>query len=460
MNKMNKRDIQKAILALAIPASLESVFQMALGFTDQVIIGRLGETSIAAVGLTNQMLFFSTLVLGTIGSSTAILVAQHHGKGDKEGVSLVFGASFLLAALIGLPFAAAAALFPGGTLSLLGAEAAVVDVGREFFRIIALTLPLSLLSAVVVSVLRSLGDARTPMLVTLGSVVLNTILSFALVFGVGAVPALGVTGAAIATLIVQVLRLGALLYVMLVRHRSVSIRPAHMTKLDRAVVSRLVALTYPIALIEMLWSFGSFLYTLLAVRLGTTEVAANQIVIAMEAVFLVCSSGLAVSGLTLVGQTIGAGDLAAMRSKSREVIRIGIYSSAFFGVLLAIATLLLRVFYPSISQEALTLATVGLVLNGLFQPAKVLNMIMGNGVLRAGGDTKFLLFADTVSMYAVGVPLAFALAFPLKLGLVGVFVGKVAEEVTRVAIFFMRYRTAKWHRSLAEEGPTVERQAA
>jgi putative MATE family efflux protein len=455
---MDKRAIQKAILALGVPASLESVFQMSLGFIDQVVIGRLGETSIAAVGLTNQMLFLSTLVLGTIGSSTAILVAQHHGKGDEQGVSLVSGTSFLLAVLIGLPLAAVAALFPDETLRLVGADAAIVSAGRQFFRIIALTLPLSLLSAVIVSVLRSLGDAKTPMLVTLGSVFVNTLLSVALVFGVGPIPALGVAGAAQATLIVQVLRLGALLYLMLARQRAVRFQSTHFTRLERSAVERIASLTYPIALIEALWSLGTFVYTLLAVRLGTTEVAASQIVIATEAVFIMCSSGLAVAGLTLVGQEIGAGDLAAMRAKSKEMIRMGVYSSAFFGLALAATSLLLHVFYPNVSEEALSLAMVGLLLNALFQPAKVLNMIMGNGVLRAGGDTKYLLLADTVSMYAVGIPFALALAFPLKMGLIGVFFGMFAEEVTRVSMFFLRYRTPKWHLSLIETNtkPAVE----
>jgi putative MATE family efflux protein len=274
-----------------------------------------------------------------------------------------------------------------------------------------------------------------------------------LVFGLGPVPALGVAGAAYATVVAQVLRLGLLSW-RLLRNERTHIQPRHWVEPDRRMLGTLLRLTYPIVLTEALWAVGNFSYTLMAVRLGTTAVVATQMVIATEGILLMFSSGLAVAALTLVGQSLGAGALEEMKARARQVILMGAASSVLFGLGLAAVSPFLHRFYPNVSQEALSLAILGILLNAVFQPAKVMNMIMGNGVLRAGGDTRFILLADGITVYAVGVPLALVLAFPLGLGLPGVFIGRLAEELVRVLLFFARFRTPRWHHVLTTPAPS------
>jgi putative MATE family efflux protein len=445
---MEPKEIRRAILGLAVPASLEAVFQMGLGFVDQVVIGRLGEEPLAAVGLTNNLMFLATLVLGAISAGASILVAQHQGRRDGEGVSRAAGSAILAAALVTVPLALVAGVLPEQMMLALGAAPEVASSGREFFRFVALTLPLSVIGTVMVATLRSLGDSRTPMAITLVSVGGNTVLNLVLVFGLGPVPALGVAGAAYATVLAQVLRLGLLSW-RLLRNGRALIQVRHWVEPERRMLATLFHLTFPIVLTEVLWALGNFSYTLLSIRLGTTAMVASQMVIATEGIFIMFSSGLAVAALTLVGQDLGAGDLEGMKAKAREVIRMGLGSAVLFGLALAAVSLVEHLFYPNVSQEALRLAILGILLNALFQPAKVMNMLMGNGVLRAGGDTRFLLVADGVTVYAVGLPLAILLAFPMGMGLPGVFIGRLAEEVARVALFFARYRTPHWHQALA-----------
>ncbi|HSP78832.1 MAG TPA: MATE family efflux transporter, partial [Myxococcaceae bacterium] len=441
------------------PASLEAVFQMGLGFVDQVVIGRLGEEPLAAVGLTNNLMFLATLVLGALSAGTSILVAQHQGRRDGEGVSRATGTAILSSALVTLPLALLAVVAPERMLLTLGAAPEVASSGREFFRFVALTLPLSVIGTVMVGALRSLGDSRTPMVITLLSVGSNTVLNLVLVFGLGPVPALGVVGAAYATVLAQVLRLGLLSWRLLLNERA-PIQVRHWVEPDARMLKLLFHLVYPIVLTEVLWALGNFTYTLMSIRLGTTAMVATQMVIATEGIFIMCSSGLSVAALTLVGQDLGAGDLEGMKAKARQVIRLGVGSSVLFGLALAAVSLVEHRFYPNVSPEALRLAILGILLNALFQPAKVMNMVMGNGVLRAGGDTRFLLIADAATVYAVGLPLAILLAFPLGMGLPGIFVGRLAEEVARVALFFLRYRTPRWHRALAGPAQPVAQASA
>ena len=445
------RGLRRAIIALAIPVSLEAILQMSLGFIDQVVVGRLGVSALAAAGLTNNMMSLMTLVVAAIAASASILVAQHHGRGDSEGVARVTGCAVVSALVVSVPPTIVTALFPGEALHLLGAEPDVVEHGRRFFQIMAFTLPLSLLSAVAIGVMRSLGDSRTPMFITMAAVVSNTVLSLVLVFGLGSIPAFGVAGAAAATLISHVLRLGLLSYVLRARLQASSFPLSRFTGFGKQVVKALLAMAYPIMLTDVLWGIGNFTHALIGVRIGTTAVASTQMVGATLGVMNAIPLGLCVAGLTLVGQEIGAGNLPGLKRSARETLTLSIYTSVLLGVALAAMSLVEHRLYPNVTQAVISGATLGLLLNGLFYPAMVINLVVGNGILRAGGDARFVLFASLVSVYGVGIPLTLALVFWLKLGLWGVFLGRGAEEVSRSVILLARYRSSRWYQSALEQ---------
>ncbi|HEU4409064.1 MAG TPA: MATE family efflux transporter [Polyangiaceae bacterium] len=442
--------IRRQIVALALPASAEAVLQICFSFVDQVVIARLGNASLAAVGLIGHMTFLSGIILGALSATASILVAQHYGRHDGPGVARTVGATVQLALLITVPLAVVVAAFAAPILTLMGVEPAVVEAGAPFLRVIAVTVPLSLVGSVAASALRSLGDARTPMVVTLLCVATNTVLNFVLVFGWGPVPAIGVMGAAYATLAAQVLRSVLMVRAMAGARRNVPFRFSDFARTDASMIGRICRLTWPIALTEVVWSLGSFLYTLITIELGTVVIAANQVVVTTEAIFVMASSGLSAAALTLIGQAIGADDEPRLRRTASQLVKIGLTSAAGFGLLTAATSGLLGVFFREISPEALHLARVGLVLNAVFQWVKVMNMVLGNGVLRAGGDNRFVLVADVTSIFVFGLPIAFFVVRFTSLGLIGVLVAKLLEEGSRVLMFAIRYRSAKWRKRYVE----------
>lgn len=423
---------RREIARIAVPVSLEAVFQMLFGLVDQIIVGALGAVAIAAVGLANSVTF------------VAILVAQAHGRRDERGVSRLTAVALVLATLLAVLTALPLVLFAGEFLRLIGAGPEVVEEARVYLGVVAAALPFVVIGAVMSAVSRAFGDARTPMIVTMAAVGLNTLLGVLLVFGAGPFPSLGLLGAALATLISQAARSLALI-VLLYSRPGISWAWSRAQGDVRSVAAKLVALTYPITLTELLWGVSTFLYTLLFARLGTQTLAASQIVIAVESVFIVASSGLAAAAVTLIGQALGAGLLDEARHKAGVLLRLSVVTSITFGGLLVGAGLLLDTFYPTVAPQILTVAFWGVVLNAFFQPAKVLNMVLGGGVLSSGGDTRFVLLGDVVSAYAVGLPLALLLGFTLGFGVWGVFLARALEEVVKVALFLGRYRTARWY---------------
>ena len=456
---VSSKHIQRSVLALAVPASLEAVFQMGLGFADQVVIGHLGEVPMAAVGAINSLMFVVTIVLGGLATGTAIIVARNQGRGDRDGTTRVIGSGLQIVVMVTAPLAAAGILWPEPLLLLLGVEPAVAEAGREYCRIIAFTLPLSLAGSVLVAALRSMSDARTPMLITLAMVGVNTVLNLVLVFGLGPVPALGVVGSAYATLASQVLRVAALSWRLARKHRAAP-DLGHLLVRHQPTSSMLIRLSSPIAMTQVLWATGNLAYTIMGIHLGISAMVATQVVNATEGIFIVLSSGLPSAALTLTGSSFGAGGVAQVKQQARQVIRIGMISAAMFGGALALSSLWIHKAYPELNPAALELAVTGIVLNALFQPAKVANMVLGNGLLPAGGDTRFILLADAVSVYAIGLPLALLLGFLLQLGLVGVFIARLAEEVVKLGLFIWRYRGDRWHHSLGMAAPPGEGPAA
>lgn len=437
-------DIRRDIANIALPVSLETVFQLALGFIDQVIVGVLGPVAIAAVGLSNSILWIGIFCLSTLGAGAAILVARAHGGGRGQSVSRVSGTATVLAAAAALLVSVPLALVAVPLLNSLGTAPDVAHSASMYFPIVVLTLPLISVSSVLSGVLRSMGQARAPMVVTIISVPLNTLFAYLLVFGVGPLPALGVAGAAIGTFVAQTVRVVLLVWT-LYGGRPLARWELPVTLADwRSTSWELLRLTLPLTATELFWSGGTFLYTLLFTWIGTTALAASQITNSLEGVFFVASVGLMAAATTLIGQAIGRGDSILAQERGHAILRIGIITGLGFGLLYIATIAFLPLFYPNVPSEVLSIASWGIVINGAFQVVKVRNMILGAGVLPSGGDTKGVLLGDATSAFLVGLPIACLLAFVLGMGVWGVFWARIVEETFKLGVFTWRASRLSW----------------
>ncbi len=208
---MKDSHIRRDIARIAVPVGLEMVFQLLLGVIDQLIVGALGAVAIAAVGLSNSVIAVGTFTLTMLGTGTAILVARAQGAGRTPAIGQISSTALLLALALALALGLPLALFAAPFLRGIGAAPEIIAVGQGFFQVAALTLPLAVLGAVASATVRALGQPRTPMVATMIAVALNTLLGYLLVFGLGPLPALGVAGAAWATLAAQALKAALLL---------------------------------------------------------------------------------------------------------------------------------------------------------------------------------------------------------------------------------------------------------
>ncbi|WP_027891977.1 MATE family efflux transporter [Calidithermus chliarophilus] len=441
-------ETRREIFKIAIPVSLESSFQLVLGFINQVIVGILGTATIAAVGLSNNVMFIGILCLSTLGSGCAILASRARGAGDGVMVARISSFSLVFATLLSLLLALPLALFAGPFLRGVGANPEIAEIGAPFLALIAFTLPLITASTVASSVFRTVGEARLPMTVTMIALALTPLLSWLLVLPLG----LGAVGAAIAALTAQGLRALTLVGFLFFSRWGIAWNWPDLGQ-ARQILGRMVPLVLPLFITEIVFSGGSFLFALLFERLGTAELAVFQIANTLEGVFITASLGFNVAATILVAQAIGRRDDGGTWRVAGAIWRIGLLSAAAFGLLMALSSLLLPLLYPNTSPQVQQWAVWAVLLNALFQPVKVSNMIFF-GVLSSGGDTRYLLLSDFVTVFVVGLPLAYWLGFGLGLGLWGIFLGRLlGEELVRISMFVLRYRTGRWFRLEAQPAP-------
>ncbi|MBV8378934.1 MAG: MATE family efflux transporter [Verrucomicrobia bacterium] len=445
MSEQKKRGVLKRILELALPVSLESVFQMSFNVADQIIVGLLGASAVAAVGLSNSVAAIAILLCAAIGTGSGVLIAQAYGRKDMEDVSRTAAVGQTIATSFGAIIALPLILFSKPLILALGAHPEVAELANGYFRFFVASLPLMILSTVTSAAFRSLSDSKTPMVITIASVVLNTGLGFALVLGCGPIPKLGVTGAGLATFISQFCRCAVLVAKFYRSKEGVKWHwpvPSAEVNLTSA---KLIKLTFPMAISEVLWGASGFIYALVFTRLGTESLAASQIVTTIESIFIVAVSGLGPAAVASIGQKLGTGSVQAAKQHANVVLKLGLASSVVLGSLFAGVSLFVSMIFPKVGSQVLHFAFLGIVIAACFQPAKVLNGIFGNGLLATGGDTKYVLAVNLASTYAIGLPLAVFLSFFTSLGLAGAFLGKGADEVTKLVLFFFRYRTPAWY---------------
>lgn len=444
----------REITQIAVPVSLEFVLILVLNFANQIVVANLGDTAIAAVGFANSINFIFTMTLSALGASVAILVARAFGARKLGDVNAIVTVATVASVVFSLVVLTPIALFPAELLAFSGASAGVTAMGSSFLAISMLALPFAVVAAALSGALRSAGHPRSPMVATLATVALNVPLALVLVFGWGPIPALGIDGAAWATLITAVAKAGVLWAQTFPVYRVARWEVPRGMRAWGLVMAPLLTLAAPIALQTSFWTTGNFMYNIVVAQLGDEALAAANILTALENVFIVASLGLISAVTALVGRAIGAGEGALAEAWVGRIRRIGFLSGAVFGVLFAATAFAVTSMFPTVTPLVITYIVTGILANAAMQPIKVQNGLHGGGILPSAGDLRGVLITDFASPFLVGLPLAIATVAFTDWGFYGIIGARLVEEVAKYTLFRWRARGLNWV-ALAKT-PTVE----
>ncbi|GFP75853.1 MATE family efflux transporter [Clostridium fungisolvens] len=437
----------KDTIKLAFPIALQNFILSSLNLFDNIIIGGLGEVAIASVGLANQMFFLLNLVLFGVVSGASIFTAQYWGKKDLKNIKRVLGICLITAIAVSSVFTIAALLFPKPIMSIFSNDPAVINMGANYLRIICLSYIVTAVSFAYAATLRSLGQVKAPMVVSIIALGINTVLNFTLVYGVAGVHGLGVYGSALGTLIARIIEFILMIFVVYKFKFPLAAKPKELLDLSMEFAKRFFKITIPVILNESFWALGVTIYSVVYAHMGTAIVASTNIVSTIDRLAMVVFLGFGNAAAIMIGQKIGQKDEKTAFLYAKRFIIMNPLLGVIVGLIIYLGAPSILFAY-SVSPEVHNYSKSLLHILGIFLCIKVFNYTNVVGILRSGGDTKFCLLLDIGGMWLVGVPLVALAGLYFHMPIDKVYIFVFMEEIAKFFVGFPRIASKKWINNL------------
>ena len=447
----------KNLIALCIPMILQNLVTTSLAIVDTLMVGMLGETPLAAVTLANLPIFVIQFVVFGLQGGSSVLISQYWGKRDMQAIVRVMGVAFTVAGGISLLFALAMFFFPTQIMGLLTNDPALRDIAAEYGRIVGFSYVFNSFTSIYVGAHRSTENPKLGLAIFSSSMIANTFLNWIFIFGKLGAPALGVAGAALATLLSRILEfLIALAHA--VSNKRLTLKFTSLLHPGRDMWRRFLKYATPVVLNETIWGLGTALYpTIMGHMDGSTEILAAYAVAGNIDRF--CSVALfAVSSAAavIIGREIGAGQTKEkVYEVGKALLMVATALGVAVGVILLIVThAVVKPFvypvYPAFQNcpGAAEITTMILTIVAIFAPFRAFCATNIVGVLRGGGDVNFTTAIDVLPLWLVALPLAALSGLVAHLSIFWVYMSIETENMIKLGLGLWRIRSRRWIRDV------------
>ncbi|MBQ8370706.1 MAG: MATE family efflux transporter [Clostridia bacterium] len=455
-NYVGDRGFWRVTLRLALPIAFQNMLTSSFSLVDTLMVSMLGDISLAAAGMAGQWSWLLNIFLFGVSSGAAIFISQYFGVDDKKGIHRTSGIALVSGLVLGAIFMIAACLAPAAVMRIFGDEEAVIAEGVAYLRIAGFSYFAVVISGVWSSVLRSTAQVKLPMYVALITTVENAVLNYLFIFGGFGIPAMGIRGAALAT--VASSWTGAILLLVL------SLRPGNIVyaplrellHFSKASIALFYRKALPVMANESMWGLGTFCFNAIYGALGYENYEALTILRTFESIAFAFFVGLCNASCVMVGKSVGAGKIGrACQDALRFTILIPAVSIVIGWIIILYRAQLVSVFNLSgnISETVLLTAQNLLVVYALEIPLRNIPYIQIVGVFRSGGDTTTGVIYDLSCLWGLSLPATLIAAFILDLPFVAVFaVMYLCEDIIKSILCLRHFRSAKWLRPVTPEG--------
>ncbi len=440
---LDKKKLNKKLARLAIPIAIQGIVSSTLSMVDNLMVGFLGETELAAVGVGSQIFSIHFMFLfGLIGGS-ATFMAQFYGVGDMKNIRKVAGLDITILASVALMFYLGVYFGVDSILGFYTRDPAVHELAREYVRINSFNFFFLAISAPLEMAFKATQQSRVPMISSTLIFTTNTLLNYILIFGKFGAPQMGVAGAALATAIARGLDVVLMLFFASRNNNVFKGNILSFFGWEKAFVKRVVKNATPTTINELLWSLGQSMYVAAFNRIGTTEFAAFQAANTIANIFSFAGFSIGDATLILVGEKLGEGKREETWEMSKHLLKVGTILGVTLGaILMIVAWPLAHLFRLSAVGQVYTFKVILVI--GAFLGLHLYNGIHITGTLRGGGDTRFAMLAESFCVWFVAVPLAFISAMVWKVPIHWAVAIVRLEEVTKFFILTKRYISKKW----------------
>ena len=443
---MNRKDsFFASVCALAIPVALQSMLQASFSIVDQIMIGQLGSVSVAGVGLAGKFASIYSVIVSAVGVVAGIMISQYLGQKNSREVRRSFFVNLLISLGLAGIFTLLCGGFPSQIMGLYTTDAPMGQAAASYLLIITATF-LPIAGATLLStLLRCMEKAQLPLYASIASAILNTGLNYVLIFGKLGLPAMGASGAAIATVISTWVNF--LLMLAMLGGNGAVLKKTRGAAVGKFHLRQYLGMLLPILVCEFLWSLGENIYAAIYGHMGTEASAAMTLINPIQSLVVGALCGLSQAASVIIGKKLGSKEYEEAYRDAWRLIRYGFFGAVILSVLVVIASpLYVEIYQVDAAVKLLTRQI--LVAYALVAPFKVLNMIAGGGIIRSGGKTNYVMVIDMIGTWVFGVPMGLLSAFVWKLSIPYVYFILSLEECVRFTITVFILRSKRWMQSL------------
>ena len=443
------RSFYKQLRSLVFPIAFQQFMLAAVSASDAIMLGRLSQDSMAAVSLAGQVQFVFSLYLATMTIGTSMFAAQYWGKKDVVTVERILGMVLLFTLPVSFLFTMTAALVPSALMRIFTPESVLIAYGAEYLRAASLSYLLCGISQIFLCIMKNCGRATQSSLIGSVCVVLNILLNAVLIFGLFGFPELGITGAAVATVIARAVEL-AWAYLDSLSKNRVKLHIGYLLRIDKGLCKDFWKYVAPVLGNEIVWGVGFTMSSVIMGHMGADAVAANSIASVAKNLLICFCIGIGSGGSIMIGNELGAGNLEKARQYGDRIANLSILSGILTGgFLLCISPLILQ--YTDLTAQAEEYLKWMLVICAYYIIGKSVNSTTIGGIFCAGGDSKFGFLCDAVTLWGITVPLGLLAAFVWDLPVLAVYFIVNLDEIVKLPAVYKHYKKYKWVKNLTKE---------
>lgn len=449
------KELYKKVFIIGIPVSIENMIYSLMNFIDVFMVGKenvalgLGTAAVAGLGFANQVFMIFIVSLFGLNSGGGILAAQYYGKKDYKNLKKCLGITITVGLLFSFLFFLMGLFIPEKIIGIFTSDPKVLKLGANYFRIIALIYPLIGLGYSFNMQLRAIGKNQYSLYSTIIGLCINLVGNYLFINGNLGFPAMGVVGAAIATVIARIVSVFYLIYIIYKNKLPMAGNFQELFKLSWSFIAKALKISLPVFGHEIMWVTGVSMYVIIYGRIGTEATAAIQVVKSISNLVFTLVFGLSSGTAAIIGQEIGAGNEENAYKYGVELLKIslvvGTAVALFVYAICPVVLILMKVdsaIYPLARQIVFS--------EGILIIIKTTGTLFIVGVLRAGGDTLWTMFADLIPLWTFAIPLTYIAGLKFGLPIALVYLCSGSDELLKMPFCIQRLKSRKWINNLVK----------
>lgn len=439
------KQLYKMIVTIALPIALQNLLVFLTQMLDTIMLGELGDVPLTASSLANQVFFIYSLFIYGLAGGSAVLTAQYWGKKEITPIKIIMATVVRLVIVVGVVLSLVVFLFPKQIMMIFSTDKAVINAGVDYLKIIFIMYLFFGLSSIITTLYRSVEVVKIAVISNVVSLVTNGFLNYVFIFGKFSAPRMEIKGAALATVIAKIADITIVLIYIFITDKKLKFKIKDVVLKDKLLSKDLRVYCTPVVINELVWSLGISMQSLLFGRISTIAVSANTIIGVVQQLATLVMFGVANASAVIIGKTIGQGDLelAKQRGTTLQILSVVI---GLVGAITILLTRNLMIDFYNVSSETKILAKQMLLVTSFVVFCVSSSAVGIIGVLRGGGDTKFSLFLELISLWFVAVPLGFIAGIVLKLPVIVVYALFKSDELVKTIVCLIRVPKGKWLR--------------